>query len=630
MIRRLHHASPSRRRKVQSMFVDSSNLHTIYPTPSTTTTTSSHYHPPPPLSYSPPNYEDDYLHHQPPSLPARPPFSSLPTDTTSPPPLPKRNVPPRNGCSASFSSGHKLIARTSPSPSHLPSVTPSLSSATNALSPPVSTRLAANTTTTIECASSTTRALVSPRRKYSQPFGDIPPTVTNGNSQGNLELCSQSSSSSALHPVSLAAVQRTMANGRRKSSITSNPGDITQPMSLLNVQSSFQKPEDRLRKMSAPVLLPDAPELDEDVRRKLMNGFHNKKSSNSSEVVSNDAASMEAVNEAETDRERKEEEEEKGDSEKQQNCELETAAPGACASADSAISLGHTQKQERSGPLETINDDYDEMISRKATFTFPYSTSPQASGGSTGSCTPPRRTSSPLMVHQRTRGSSSPKTPDLIMSSLSFMPQSQEDHSERIHHHQEEEDNSTGGGLMTGTLVSGAAVGLGSGPPLVNGRDTHRGIGGGGGERRSQRGQRSQSQASNHTNASVRTNSSSDEAESGRNRGMGGASVSAISNPIYVETTEGGREGPRQQVVESHTQHPYEHWATNQQDVANLRLLSQYPWFHGMVSRANASQLVLSDGESGTGQYLVRQSESREGDFVLTFNYHNRAKVRMS
>ena len=55
-----------------------------------------------------------------------------------------------------------------------------------------------------------------------------------------------------------------------------------------------------------------------------------------------------------------------------------------------------------------------------------------------------------------------------------------------------------------------------------------------------------------------------------------------------------------------------------------MRMLSQYPWFHGMVSRANASQLVVNGGE---GQYLVRRSKSGEGDFVLTFNYHSRAKV---
>ncbi len=101
-------------------------------------------------------------------------------------------------------------------------------------------------------------------------------------------------------------------------------------------------------------------------------------------------------------------------------------------------------------------------------------------------------------------------------------------------------------------------------------------------------------------------------------------STSTGGNPIYVETTEA--EGYNQPVTYTH--HPYESWATNQQDVENLRNLAQYPWFHGMISRANASQLVLDVDQDATGRYLVRQSESREGDFVLTFNYHNRAKVR--
>lgn len=109
---------------------------------------------------------------------------------------------------------------------------------------------------------------------------------------------------------------------------------------------------------------------------------------------------------------------------------------------------------------------------------------------------------------------------------------------------------------------------------------------------------------------------SSDSDVRGHSLGTGG-------NPIYIETTETG--GYNQPV--RYTHHPYESWATNQQDVENLRKLSEYPWFHGMISRANASQLVVGLGEDGTGQFLVRQSESREGDFVLTFNYHNRAKV---
>ena len=121
------------------------------------------------------------------------------------------------------------------------------------------------------------------------------------------------------------------------------------------------------------------------------------------------------------------------------------------------------------------------------------------------------------------------------------------------------------------------------------------------------------SRGSNHTNSSIHSISSSDPRMD-----------SSIRNPIFVETTD----DRSYDQVTMHTSHPYEYWATNQQDITNLRALSKFPWFHGMISRNNASQLVLMDQESGMGQYLVRQSESREGNFVLTFNYHNRAKVR--
>lgn len=177
-VRNAPNRSPSRQRKVQSMYVESVlNTHVEV------------------ADSLPPHTHSSQAPH--PSQGARFPYDS---PSSSPPPVPKRGVRPKS-ISVDSSSRTSQDKFTTPSP-------PSLTNNTNCRVNPTSSNHRHN-------------------RRLSQPHLGLPAPIGVSELPSNLENCSRSSSSSALHPVSLADINR------RSGSIPTSPGHTTTQLSTV-------------------------------------------------------------------------------------------------------------------------------------------------------------------------------------------------------------------------------------------------------------------------------------------------------------------------------------------------------------------------------------------------------------